>query len=204
MAKRKGKGVRVLLFSANPAGTGALKLDEEVREIRKRVQAAAHRDLIQIEFAPAARPSDLLEEMNRHEPHVVQFSGHGSQEGGILVCDDRGRPKAVGGDALAALFESTQANVRVVVLSACYSQAQAEAVACVVPCVIGMRGAVGDRAARVFAAAFYGALGFGRSVEVAFRQGVAALKLEGVAQGDTPDLITRGGLKASEVVLVNP
>jgi hypothetical protein len=179
-------------------------LDEEVRDIKKKIQATTHRDLIRIEFAPAARSADLLEEMNSHEPHVVQFSGHGNKDKGILVCDDRGQALAVGGDALAALFESTQVNVQVVVLNACYTREQAEAVASVVPCVIGMKGAVGDRAARVFASAFYSALGFGRSVEVAFRQGIAALRLEGIAQSDLPDLITRSGLKASEVVPVNP
>jgi hypothetical protein len=204
MSKPKEKRVKILLFSAIPAGTGALKLDEEVRDIKKKVQAAAHRDLIQIEFAPAARPGDLLEEMNRHEPHVVQFSGHGSEEGGILVCDDRGNARAVGGEALASLFESTEVNVQVVVLSACYSRPQAEAVAAVVPCVIGMKGAIGDRAARMFASAFYGALGFGRSVEVSFKQGLTALRLEGIAQSDLPDLITRSGFKASEIVPVNP
>lgn len=204
MSKPEEKRIKILLFSANPAGTGALKLDEEVRDIKKKVQAAAHRDLIQIEFAPAARPADLLEEMNRHEPHVVHFSGHGSKDAGILVCDDRGEAKAVGGEALASLFESTEVNVQVVVLNACYSRQQAEAVAAVVPCVIGLKDAIGDKAARMFASAFYGALGFGRSVEVAFRQGVAALKLEGTSQSDLPDLITRGDRKASKTVPVNP
>jgi hypothetical protein len=204
MSKPKEKKIKILLFSAIPAGTGALKLDEEVRDIKKKVQATTHRDLIQIESAPAARPADLLEEMNRHEPHVVQFSGHGSEEAGILVCDDRGNARPVGGEALAALFESTEVNVQVVVLNACYSRVQAEAVAAVVPCVIGMKDAIGDKAARVFAAAFYGALGFGRSVEVAFKQGGAALQLEGITQSDLPDLITRGGRKASQIVPVNP
>lgn len=204
MSKPKEKKIKILLFSAIPAGTGALKLDEEVREIKRRVQAAAHRDLIRIESVPAARAADLLEEMNRHEPHVVQFSGHGSQGGSILVCDDRGNAKTVGGEALASLFESTEVNVQVVVLSACYSRQQAEAVAAIVPCVIGMKGAIGDKAARMFASAFYGALGFGRSVEVAFRQGLTALRLEGISQSDLPDLITRSGFKASEIVPVNP
>ena len=204
MSKPKEKRIKILLFSAIPAGTGALKLDEEVRDIKKKVQATTHRDLIQIESAPAARPADLLEEMNRHEPHVVQFSGHGSKDGGILVCDDRGNARAVGGEALASLFESTEVNVQVVVLNACYSRPQAEAVAAIVPCVIGMRDAIGDRAARMFASAFYGALGFGRSVEVAFKQGLTALRLEGIAQSDLPDLITRNGYKASEIVPVNP
>ena len=202
--KPEEKRIKILLFSANPAGTGTLKLDEEMRTIKERVRAAAHRDLISIEFAPAARPADFLQAMNEYEPHVVQFSGHGDKDKGILVCDDRGQAKAISGDALAALFESAAVNVQVVVLSACYSRPQAEAVASVVPCVIGVGGAVGDRAARVFAAAFYGALGFGRSVEVAFRQGAAALKLEGITQSDIPDLITRSGLKASEIVPVKP
>lgn len=204
MSKTVEKRIKILLFSANPAGTGALKLDEEVRDIKKKVQATTHRDLIQIEFAPAARPGDLLEEMNRHEPHVVQFSGHGSKDDGILVCDDRGDAMAVGGEALASLFESTEVNVQVVVLNACYSRTQAEAVAAIVPCVIGMRDTIGDKAARVFASAFYGALGFGRSVEAAFKQGLTALRLEGIPQSDLPDLITRSGFKASEIVPVNP
>src|ERR1700749_3880281 len=204
MAKPKDNRIKILMFSANPVGTGTLKLDEEVRAIMKKVQATTHRDLLSIEFAPAARPGDFLEEMNRHEPHVVQFSGHGSKDAGILVCDDLGKAKAIGGEALAALFESTEVNVQVVVLNACYTRPQAEAVATVVPCVIGMKDTIGDKAARVFASAFYSALGFGRSVEVAFKQGLAALKLEGIAQSTTPDLITRSGVKASEVVPANP
>lgn len=204
MPKPKEKRIKILLFTANPAGTGTLRLDEEMRTIKERVRAATHRDLISIEFAPAARPADFLQAMNEHEPHVVQFSGHGNQNGGILVCDDQGKAIAVDGDALAALFESTDVNVQVVVLNSCYSRRQAEAVATVVPCVIGMKETIGDRAARVFAAAFYSALGFGRSVEVAFKQGVAALKLEGIQQSEMPDLITHDGLKASEIVPVSP
>ena len=204
ISKPKEKRIKILLFTATPAGTGALKLDEEMRIIKERVRAATHRDLIQLEFAPAARPADFLQAMNEHEPHVVQFSGHGNKDGGILVCDDRREAKAIGGDALAALFESTNVNVQVVVLNACYSRPQAEAVAAVVPCVIGMKDAIGDKAARVFAAAFYSALCSGRSVEVAFKQGGAALKLEGIAQNDFPDLITRSGIKASEIVPVKP
>jgi CHAT domain len=196
--------IKVLLLSANPAGTGQLKLDEEVREIQEKVRAAAHRDLIQIVVAPAVRPADLLQAMNEHEPHVVQFSGHGNQDAGILVCDEQGQPKVISGEALAELFESTYKNVQVVVLNACYSKPQAEAIANIVPCVIGMKDTIGDKAARVFAASFYSALGFGNSVEQAFRQGLARLKLEGIAQSHIPGLLTRSDVKASEIIPVNP
>jgi hypothetical protein len=205
--KSKDSKIKILLLSANPAGTGTLKLDEETREIMAKVRASAHHNIIQIVTAGAVRPDDLLQAMNEHEPHVVHFSGHGSRDEGILVCDETGNAKAIGGDALAALFESTQSNVQVVVLNACYSRPQAEAIATVVPCVIGMKGTIGDRAARAFAASFYSALGFGHSVAVAFKQGLARLKLEGiqvegVLQSDIPNLITRSDVNASEIVPV--
>ena len=43
---------------------------------------------------------------------------------------------------------------------------------------IGMRVSIGDVTTRVFAAQFYSAFGFGKSVERAFEQAKAALMLE--------------------------
>lgn len=192
--------IKILLLSANLVNTPPMQLDQEVRDITQKVRESMHRDLVWIVPARAVHPGDLLQAMNEHEPHVVQFSGHGSGEEGIFLSDERGNAKTVGGDALTALFDSTQINVQVVVLNACYSKSQAEAIAEAVPCVIGMKETIGDRAASVFAAAFYGALGFRRSVEVAFKQGLAALKLEGIKQSEIPSLITRSSIKASKIV----
>lgn len=43
-----------------------------------------------------------------------------------------------------------------------------------------MNKAIEDEAARVFAAQFYSAIGFGYSIRVAFDQAIAALTLEGI------------------------
>jgi hypothetical protein len=194
------KTITILLLSANPTGTSILKLDEETREIMAKIRASEYRDLIRIVTAGAVRPDDLLQAMNEHQPDVVQFSGHGRQHKGILICDARGNARAIDGETLAALFESTQSNVQVVVLNACYSQPQAQAIAAVVPCVIGMKGTIVDRAA--FVSSFYSALGFGHSVEIAFKQGLARLRLEGIPRSHIPSLITRANVKASEIVPV--
>jgi hypothetical protein len=196
--------VNILLLSANPINTNVLKLDEEMRAIMQKVRAADHRDLINIVIAGAVRPDDLLQAMNEHRPHVVHFSGHGSETEEILVCDERGKPKTVSREALVALFESTRSNVQAVLLNSCYSRAQAEAIVSVVPCAIGMNGTIGDEAALVFAASFYRAVAFGHSVGTAFKQGVAALLLEGIEQEDVPELIVQPGMDASAVVVVNP
>jgi hypothetical protein len=63
---------------------------------------------------------------------------------------------------------------------------------------------IGDDAAIIFAASFYRAIGFGRSVKDAFDQGKAALMLEGIHEEQTPDLMTRQTVAAESIVLINP
>ncbi len=110
----------------------------------------------------------------------------------------------MGKQALVALFTTLKDNIRLVILNACYSQPQAEAIVEVVDCAVGMNQAIGDRAAITFAASFYRAIGFGRSVKEAFDQGNTALMLEGIPEQETAELLSRSGINASEVVLVSP
>src|SRR5690348_11295843 len=56
-------------------------------------------------------------------------------------------------------------------LNACYTRVQAEAISDVIDYVIGMNATIGDKAASAFAASFYRAIGFGRSVKDSFDQG---------------------------------
>src|SRR4051794_34439370 len=58
--------------------------------------------------------------------------------------------KSVSAFALNRLFGVLKDNIRVVVLNACYTRAQADAIADVIDCVIGMNAAIDDEAARVF------------------------------------------------------
>lgn len=200
---RKVEKAKILFFSANPAGAPALRLDEEIRSITQKVRAAEYRDRFEFVIAGAARPDDFLQAMNEHRPRVVHFSGHGSNTDELIVCDDSGNPKPVGKDALVALFESTASEVQVVLLNACHSRSQAEAIVSIVPCAIGMKDTISDEAAAVFAASFYRAIAFGFSVKHAFMQGIAALKLEGLIEDDVPELIARSDIDPSKVFVVN-
>ena len=76
-------------------------------------------------------------------------------------------------EALVHLFRTLKDNIRLVLLNACSTRPQAEAIAETIDCTIGMRKPIGDDAAIVFAASFYRALGFGRSVKEAFELGKA-------------------------------
>ena len=195
--------IRILFVSANPVGTTQLKLDEEVREIEAKIRAAEHRDSLELITKWAARSDDLLQSLNQHKPHIVHFSGHGSSTEEIILLDKLGKSKPVSKEALVSLFRTLKDNIRVVLLNACFSRPQAEAITGEIDCAIGMMRAIGDAAAIIFAASFL-AIGFGRSVKDAFDQGKTALLLEGIPEEQTPALMTRQNIASESIVLINP
>jgi hypothetical protein len=195
--------IKILFISANPQGTPRLKLDEEVREIQAKIRAAEHRDSLELITNWAVRPDDLLQSLNEHKPHVVHFSGHGSSTEEITLLDKQGDPKPVSKAALVNLFHTLKDNIRVVILNACFSRPQAEAITREIDCAIGMTHAISDDAAITFAASFYRAIGFGRSVRAAFDQAKTALLLEGIREEKTPVLMTGPNIAPESIVLVN-
>lgn len=92
-------------------------------------------------------------------------------------------------DALAALFEQFADQLNCVVLNACYSEAQARAIAQHIHQVIGMSHEIGDKAAIAFSIGFYQALGAGRTVEEAYKLGCVQIRLENIPEHLTPMLI---------------
>ena len=196
--------IKVLFLAANPSGTSKMALDEEMRLIDEKIYASELRDQIELVPAWAARPDDLLQALNRHRPQIVHFSGHGSPTGELMLVGNDGFPRPVGSKALTSVFKTLKDNIRLVVLNACYSKLQAEAIQQEIECVVGMNAEIGDEAARTFAASFYRAIGFGRSIQGAFEQGQSALLLEGLAEDQTPELLVRTGSNPATIVLFRP
>jgi hypothetical protein len=196
--------IKVLFLAANPQDQPQLRLDEEIRAITERVRASEYRDSVDLISQWAVRPADLLQALNEYKPHIVHFSGHGSDTDELVFLDADGDTKLVSKEAIVATMNTLADNIRVVVFNSCFSTGQAEAVTQHVDVAIGMNAEIGEEAARVFAAQFYSAIGFGRSVQEAFDQAIAALMLEGIPEDKVPELFTRAGVDASEVILVKP
>jgi hypothetical protein len=137
-------------------------------------------------------------------PRRAHFSGHGTAADQIVFHNDSGRPKFVSKDAVVQAMGVLTDNIRLVLFNTCFSRNQAEAVTRHVEVAIGMNTTIGDEAARVFAAQFYYAIGFGRSVKDAFAAARAMLLLEGIREEETPDLFARPGVDPGEVILVRP
>jgi hypothetical protein len=164
-------------------------LDEEVRGIDRALRLAEFRDRFDIRQHWAVRYGDLQELFLRHRPDIVHFSGHGSAASEIILATEAGGSHPVSSRALSALFSVLKDNIRCVVLNACYSEPQAQAIAQHIDAVVGMTNQIGDEAAINFAAAFYQALGFGRSVQTAFDLGRLQLDLANLGEQDTPKLL---------------
>ena len=192
---------KILILSANPKGTKRLRLDEETREIKERLQLAKKRDQFDIKTKQAVRVRDISQAILDFEPNIVHFSGHGAKEEGLAFEDQTGHVKLVKGEALADLFSLFTDKVECVLLNACYSEVQAKAIAQHIPYVVGMKEDIGDQAAIEFAVGFYSALGAGKSYEFAFRMGRVAIKLEGIPEDLTPQLLGKGreGLMPPEI-----
>lgn len=195
--------IKILFIAANPEETSKLNLDEEIRSISQKIRSADHRDSLELISIWATRPDDLLQYLNEHKPQIVHFSGHGNKSGEIILLGDDRRPKPVSTEALKALFSVLKDNIQLIILNACYTKPIADVIANTVGCVIGMNTSIGDKAAIVYAASFYRAIGFGRSLKEAFEQGKAALLLEGIREEKTPELIVRKDITPSKIYLIN-
>lgn len=185
----------ILFLSANPKDTLPLRLDEELREIDAGLRRARKHEKFTLSQRWAVRPRDIRQAMLDTKPQIVHFSGHGVAKGGLILEDVNGQSQLVEPLALAGLFELFENEVECVLLNACYSETQAEAIVNHIGYVIGMSNAIGDKAAIEFAVGFYDALADGKSIEIAYKFGCNAIQLQGIPEHLTPILKARSVLK---------
>jgi hypothetical protein len=178
---------KILILSANPTDTGRLRLDEEVREIQAGLERAKIREQFEIITKWAVRPDDLRRALLDHNPEIIHFSGHGGGTQGLALEDHVGKMQLVSSESLSTLFSLFQ-GIECVLLNACYSEAQAEAIHQHIDYVVGMNQAIGDQAAIKFAVGFYDALGAGRSYQDAYKFGCVSIALENIPESATPVL----------------
>ncbi len=215
---------RILLLAANPPETGRLGVELEIRDIRQFLQQATYGRQFELRSEFAVRPPDIQEHILRHRPAILHFSGHnvtaaeraraGAREfsasasararrrgpGGLIIRARDDSAVELPPEALRALLQQFSDELRCVVLNACETHEQAEALAGSIDFVIGMSRALDDEAAIAFSASFYRALAFGESIERAFHLGRNAIAMVvGLGEHEVPRLFTReGGPSASQ------
>jgi len=178
--------VDILFLAANPSDTTRLRLIQEFRELDQTLRRSKHGSRFNINQQWAVRVKDLQELLLRHRPCIVHFTGHGCSTGDIILENNLGNSCPVPAKALSELFCLLKDNISCVVLSACYSERQAQAIAEHIDCVIGVSSAIEELAAIRFTTGFYQALGYGKDLMTAFNLGCSEIKLESLNDSDKP------------------
>jgi hypothetical protein len=181
--------LKILFLASEPTDTSHLRLGEELREIQEKLQLAKHREQIELHQRMSVRPADISQSLLDVEPQIVHFSGHGTAAGALCFENLLGEMHPIQPETLAALFEQFQDQVCCVILNACYSEIQAEAIAQHIGFVVGMDQAIGDKASTAFSTGFYQALGAGRTIEEAYKLGCVQIQLQSIPEHLTPVLI---------------
>ncbi|MEG4796628.1 CHAT domain-containing protein [Microcoleus sp. LAD1_D1] len=202
----------ILILAANPTNTVPLRLEQEIREIDEGLRRANKRELYKLEQKWAVRSRDFYRAILDYQPHIVHFCGHGAGEDGIVLEDDTGKMALVQTNALASMFKLfAKKGVDCVILNACYSEVQAEAISQYVNYVIGMNRAVGDKAAVAFAVGFYDAIAAGYTLEEAYDLGCS--QMMSFREHETPVFkkknlidapIAQGVIAVEDVIPPNP
>jgi hypothetical protein len=195
---QSGDRVRILVVAANPLGSSPLKLDHEVKTIQEALRRSRKRGNFVVEYRLAATPSELRRALLDVEPHVLHFSGHGAGDRGLLFVGDESASaiyRSEGGEVrsratdsneikfvpakpLANLLQLCDDHLECVVLNACYSDVQGDAISANILFTIGMRDVVKDNVAIKFSQGFYDAIGAGKGYESAFNWGKAAIEFD--------------------------
>lgn len=181
---------KILILAAIPHG---LRLDKEIREIEDAIRRANKRDFLEIRTRIAVRPDDIRRAIAEEKPQIVHFCGHGLEDGSLLLEDDGGQDKTVLPEGLASLFKLHADYVDCVLLNACHSVKSAEAISEYISYAIGMNQQIQDKSAIQFSQGFYDGLGYETQnyqdvFQRAFDEGIVAIKLEYLSQGEIPVL----------------
>lgn len=181
----------LLFVTSDPSDQSRLRLGEEAREIQEKIRLSKSRDRFEFHIVASARPEDITQALLDIEPQIVHFSGHGTSRGDLCFEGQNGESLPVCPDALASLFAQFSGSLTCVLLNACYSEIQAEAISKNINYVIGMNKSIGDKAAIAFSVGFYQGLGAGRVIEDAYALGCIQIRLLGIPEHLTPVLIRK-------------
>src|SRR5690349_16115591 len=97
------------------------------------------RDQFKLVQKCAVTDDDLRRAPSDTEPEMVLSTGPGSGEDGLVFGVNSGQVLLISGDSLSRLFELCADHLKCVVLNACYSEAQADAISRHIDLVVEMK-----------------------------------------------------------------
>jgi len=180
------------MLTASPLNEDRVRVDEEFREIKERVdKIKSPKVRIEFDYKPAVRSADILSHLLNSDGSVFHFSGHACDKG-LMFEDALGASISVDAQAIIDVLSKMKTSFKCAVLNACLTASMADSLALHLPYVIGCDATIADAAAVLFARAFYQSLSAGRSYRESFELAVADLKING-PKGEAEKYMIKGG-----------
>lgn len=115
--------LQILVMIASPRDQAQLDVEAEWRKVQGALADLEQRGLVQVTRLPEATLAALQRQLRRQPYHVFHFIGHGgfdqqSQSGVLLLEDERGLSRLIGGYQLGALLHN-HPTLRLALLNAC-------------------------------------------------------------------------------------
>ncbi|WP_299750248.1 CHAT domain-containing protein [Devosia sp.] len=192
-----------MFLAANPSEETRLRLGREATEIKDAIRGKHGLAKIGFEQDHAIRLNSIIRIVHGEMPTIVHFSGHGSSEGQLIFEDENGNAAPARAEPIANLFKFAGGSTRLVVLNACYSALQAEAIIEHVDAVIGMNDAIGDAPAIAFARTLYELLAQGANLRQAFELARVSIDIQNLPDANKPQLLERIKGSASSTYLLS-
>jgi len=169
------KKTNLLFLASNPTDTVKLNLDKEYRVVSEALQRGENKNKFNIYIHWNSTALDIQNAILEYSPEIIHFTGHGKEsdqelielsekfgiknvgQSGILLHGDNDKTSIATTQAISNMFKilSEKINIKIVVLSACYSSEQAKEISYYIPYVIGMSNEISLNTATNFAESFY-------------------------------------------------
>lgn len=183
----KARPALILFLQANPT-EAEFDWEREYAFIEEKISGAIDKDKLELKKKKNVSLDDMIDAIEDYEPHFIHFSGHGKDEkidrkgetvtpsGLVLHSEDKNKEKLITPEILELQFEELKneyPQISIVLLSACHSQKQAEAISKAGIYTIGTSDEIIQEAAIKFAAGFYRKLAKTMDVPASIQGGIS-------------------------------
>jgi hypothetical protein len=170
-----------LVMISSPSDYQQLDVEKEWNQLAEALRELAEAGYLTVDRLPVATLGQLRRQLSEGEYHIFHYVGHAGfmedvQDGALVLTDEKGRGRVVGGQDLGVLL-GDHPSLRLVVLNACEGARAGKAdpfAGCAqslvqqgIPAVIAMQFEISDGAAIAFSHEFYDALAAGLPVDAA-------------------------------------
>lgn len=192
--------LRVLLLAASPSDEEAIRVATEQQVIQDAIREEGTKDRFSLHHITEVYLDHLAETIESEKPHIVHFSGHGTEDDFLLFVRkgvETSHPVSL--ETLQLMFqtlvEQLQVPIQLVVLNACFSIDIARALSKWVPFTIGMKGKMPALASIEFGVGLYRGIAMGKSIRQAVELGKLKIAEQSnlVAYKDQPELCVQPG-----------